>query len=110
MKNKFGIPENKLNAVRERDRCCAYCQKEMISPYDVHNRKDSATIEHLNYDGPFYWSDGLMIEDIVIACGSCNSSRGVKILKDWFLSEYCIKNNICVDTVAPPVQKYLQSY
>ena len=49
MTNNFGIPEEKLQKIRSRDKKCAYCHKKMIYPYDVNRRKDSATIEHLNY-------------------------------------------------------------
>ena len=107
MTNKFGIPENELQKVRSRDKKCAYCHKEMIFPYDVNRRQDSATIEHLNFDGPFYWNDGLQIEDIVICCGSCNSSRGIKKLQDWFKTKYCVEKNINEDTVSYPVKEYL---
>jgi hypothetical protein len=68
---------------------------------------DMATIEHLNFDKPFYVKYGLMIEDIVICCSACNSSRGVKRLWDWFKSAYCRERNINPDTLAEPVRKYL---
>jgi hypothetical protein len=107
MSNKFGIPENELQKIRTRDKKCAYCHKEMIFPYNINNRKDSATIEHLNFDGPFYWKKGLQAKDIVICCGSCNSSRGIKKLNDWFKTKYCIERNISAKTVSEPVKKYL---
>jgi hypothetical protein len=56
--------------------------------------KDKATIEHLNRKGPFYWDDGLKVEDLVICCGSRNSSRGTKKLSDWFNSKYCVERGI----------------
>ena len=109
MTNQFGIPEEELQKIHSRDKKCVYCHKKMIYPYDVNRRKDSATIEHLNYDGPFYWNDnGFHIEDIVYCCGSCNSSRGIKKLHDWFKSEYCIKRNINENTVTDSVKKYLK--
>ena len=74
---------------------------------NIDKRKDSATIEHLNFDGPFYWNDGLQIEDIVICCGSCNSSRGIMKLHDWFKTKYCVEKNINEDTVSKPVKEYL---
>lgn len=61
----------------------------------------------MKFNGPFYWKNGLQIEDIVICWGSCNSSRGVKKLSDWFRTKYCITNNINENTVADPVKKYL---
>ena len=107
MVNKFRIPENKLINILKRDKNCVYCHKCMIYPYDINYRKDSATIEHLNFDGPFYWNKGLEEPDIVICCGQCNSSRGIKKLSDWFKSDYCITKNINKNTVAEPVKKYL---
>ncbi len=107
-KNKFGIPENVLSEIRARDKSCVYCRKTMIYPYLSQNRVDSATIEHLNFDGPFYWSKGLQARDIVLCCGACNSSRGVKKLPDWFKTQYCIVRNINANTVAAPVKSYLR--
>ena len=107
MANKFGIPENELLKIRARDKRCVYCHKEMIYLFISDKQRDCATIEHLNFDGPFYWKEGLQIEDVVICCGSCNSSRGVKRLSDWFSTKYCIAKNINESTVADPVKEYL---
>lgn len=82
----------------------------MILPYAVNKRKDCLSIEHLNFDGPFHWSDGLQEIDIVLCCGSCNSSRGQKKLIEWFDSPYCIGKNINSTTVASPVRSYLKRY
>lgn len=106
--NKFGIPKEVIEAIRVRDVNCAYCGKEMLFPYDRKRATGSATIEHLNFDGPFYWKDGLLPEDIVICCGSCNSSRGIKRLEDWFASAYCVKNAICIESVSEAVRDYLK--
>jgi hypothetical protein len=84
MANKFGIPETVLAEIAARDRQCVYCQKVMLYPYKGDVPHDSATIEHLNFDGPFYWGRGLRAADIVMCCGSCNSSRGRKTLPEWF--------------------------
>ncbi len=108
MNNKFGIPKEELEKIFPKNKRCAYCHKKMIYPYDVNNRKDSATIEHLNFDGPFYWKEGLNIEDIVICCSQCNSSRGVKKLTDWFKAEYCKNRNINQNNVTKPVKEYLK--
>ncbi|MCX6773654.1 MAG: hypothetical protein NTY68_01495 [Candidatus Micrarchaeota archaeon] len=107
MGNKFGIPDNELLKIRARDVRCVYCHKNMIYPFISKKQGDCATIEHLNFDGPFYWKKGLKIEDVVICCGSCNSSRGVKLLPDWFRTEYCITKDINEKTVAEPVKEYL---
>lgn len=107
MKNKFGIPKEKLKILQERSKFCAYCGKKLIFPYDTKNRRDSATIEHLNFNGPFYWKDGLNIEDVVFVCGSCNSSRGKKSLSEWFKSGYCMAKNINNNTVSGNIKKYI---
>jgi|SRR5882724_13357265 len=107
-KNRFGIPENVLSEIIARDKACVYCRKTMIHPYLAKNSADCATIEHLNCDGPFYWREDLKAHDIALCCGSCNSSRGVKKLTDWFKTQYCIDKNINANTVAAPVRSYLQ--
>jgi hypothetical protein len=107
-KKNFGISDKELAELAARDVDCVYCRKPMIYPYSVNDRKNSSTIEHLNFDGPFHRSEGLQTEDIVMCCGSCNSSRGAKTLSDWFESRYCIEKNISADTVAEPVRSYLQ--
>jgi hypothetical protein len=106
-KNKFGIPEGVLARIRSRDNDCVYCRKRMIYPYVANCSRDCATIEHLNFEGPFYWKDGLQQEDIVICCGACNSSRGEKTLPAWFRTRYCMEKNINWLTVAAPVRSYL---
>ncbi len=58
MANKFGIPEKELLKIRARDKKCVYCHKKMFFPYNSCVGKDCATIEHLNFDGPFYLKDG----------------------------------------------------
>jgi hypothetical protein len=68
---------------------------------------DKATIEHLNWDGPFSWWAGLKEEDLVICCGSCNSSRGQTSLPTWFASSYCVQRGITASTVAEEVKHYL---
>lgn len=107
-KKNYGIPDKVLADIAERDKSCVYCRKVMLYPYQVENRKDSATIEHLNCEPPFHWSDGLREDGIVMCCASCNSSRGAKTLAKWFESQYCINRNINADTVAEPVKIYLQ--
>jgi len=102
MKNKYGIPEDELEKIRARDKECVYCHKKMKKPHPDIRRKDWATIEHLNYLPP--WNNPTTV---AICCGSCNSSRGIKKLKDWFKSPYCVERNINIKTVAKPVRKYL---
>lgn len=107
MSNQFGIPEKELEKIRMRDKNCVYCHKKLIYPFIKSKQRDCATIEHLNFDGPFYWKDGLQIEDVAICCGSCNSSRNDNPFREWFKMKYCIARNITEKTVAEPIKKYL---
>jgi len=104
MKNKYGLPEDRLNEIRVRDKVCVYCHKEMIKPGDDGSIKDWATIEHLNHLPP--WDNPFTV---AICCGSCNSSRGNKKLLDWFEILYCVERNINYDTVAQPVRDYIEN-
>jgi hypothetical protein len=109
--NKFGIPSEIESALRRRDVVCVYCRGD-INPYPrtKGSPKDKATIEHLHFDGPFYWADGLEACDLVICCQSRNSSRGAKTLGQWFASSCCIERNISPSSVAPPVRDYLRRH
>ncbi len=102
MLDKYGLYEKDKEEVRTRDKFCVYCHKEMICPYDSNNRKNSATIEHLNHLPP--WNNP---KTIAYCCGSCNSSRGPKKIRDWFETKYCLEKNININTVAEPVRKYI---
>ena len=109
MVNAFGIPDDVEQSIRVRDTVCVYCGGGMKEHSRVRGcPKDKATIEHLNFAGPFYWDEGLQAEDIVICCASCNSSRGVKPLPVWFESAYCVARGISGETVATPVKEYLE--
>jgi hypothetical protein len=56
--------------------------------------KDKATIEHLNFDGPFYCDEGPQAEDVVICCQSCKCEQGRQPLHVWFESAYCLARGI----------------
>src|SRR5262249_43554216 len=110
MANKFGIPQEVESRLRRKFKVCAYCRREMQEYAGVRGcPSDKATIEHLNRNGPFYWSKGLREEDLVICCGGCNSSRGTKRLADWFRSRYCRDKGIRSTTVAVKVRQYLDT-
>ncbi len=111
MSNRFGISRADEEELRAREKTCVYCRKAMKLFADTHegkDRADLATIEHLNFDGPFYVSDGLRMEDVVICCCACNASRGTRRVLDWFKTKYCVSRNINEVTVAEPVRKYLR--
>lgn len=102
-KNRYGLPEDDLSSIRERDRVCVYCHKPMIPVGSDGPQSDWATIEHLNHKPP--WNNP---NTVAICCWSCNSSRGNQLLRDWFLGEYCRSKGIDRPTVAEPVRNYLR--
>lgn len=104
MSNKYGIPEEALSKIRARDTACIYCHKEMREYAGVRGTPgDKATIEHLNNKPP--WDNP---NTVAICCGSCNASRGNKMLVDWFKTPYCMERNINEETVAEPVKEYVR--
>jgi hypothetical protein len=109
MANNFGIPQEVEYRLRQKFKVCVYCRGEMQEhAAAIGCPSDKATIEHLNENPPFSWSDGLKEEDFVICCGSCNASRGQKSLTAWFTSSYCVKRGITASTVAEEVKQYLE--
>jgi hypothetical protein len=58
MSNVFAIPRKDEEELRARDKKCVYCRKVMRTYDEIKATKgklaDQATIEHLNFDGPFY--------------------------------------------------------
>lgn len=111
MANYFGVPDAIEVQLRARDRSCVYCRKVMKEHSGVRGTPHGkATLEHFSFDGPFRWGAGLEKSDVAFCCGSCNSSRGVKRLVDWFRSPYCIQRGINEGTVAEPVKDYLRRY
>src|SRR5262245_17464948 len=108
MANQFGIPQDVESRLRQRFKNCAYCHQPMQEHIGVKGcPSDKVTVEHLNRKGPFYWWEGLLEEDLVLCCGSCNSSRGTKRLVDWFKSRYCVIKGITASGVAEEVKRYL---
>jgi len=100
--NSFGIPTSIENEIRARDVLCVYCHKIMVSTTNVARRADWATIEHHDHLPPFKFRPGQTADDFAIACGSCNSSRGAKPLKQF------VEERGIADTVAPVIKAYLK--
>src|SRR5262245_35553347 len=110
MGNSWHIPKEVETRLRKKFTVCAYCGRQMKLHLGVKGSPgDKATFEHLNRNGPFYWSDGLQEKDVVITCAQCNASRGRKTLVDWFKSLYCLQRGISQETVAPEVRDYLRT-
>jgi hypothetical protein len=47
-------------------------------------------------------------ENIALCCGSCNASKGAKLLRDWLNSKYCINRGITMTSVAIVVKAHLE--
>lgn len=107
MVNKYGLPEDKLKEIRERDQQCVYCGEEFEDPKTGGSYCKQATIEHLNFEKP--WNNP---ETVAYCCRSCNSSRRDKKLEYWFKKPYCTNRRkpINEETVADPVKDYIRSH
>jgi len=105
MSNNWDIPEWLETKVRNRDKKCVYCHTELKEYQNVKGTpSDKTTFEHID-------NDGLPTEEnIAMCCSSCNSSKGVKKLLDWFNSSYCKERNICRETVSEIVKKFINSF
>jgi hypothetical protein len=105
-KNKYGLDQVALEEIlKDQNFKCIYCGEKMYDPSKSENRKTWATIEHLHRNPP--WN---IITWVAWCCGSCNSSRGKRKLRDWFkTAPRCIKKNITEKSVAPIVKRYLDT-
>ncbi len=100
MANRWGIPKDVEELVKQRDLSCVYCGISFINLIPTH--KTRPTWEHIINDIRI---NG--IDNIALCCGSCNASKGTKLLTDWLNSKYCLTKGICKDTVAIVVQNHL---
>lgn len=97
--NRHNIPEPVEREIRERDTVCVYCH----APFGK-TRKTQATFERLDDEAVTH----PMASNVTLCCGSCNASRGPKMLAEWFASPYCTERNINARTVAPIVHAQLR--
>jgi len=110
MPNQWQIPHDVELRLRREFTRCAYCGRTFRAPIGLRGTyATKTTIEHLNRHGPYRWSKGLKENDLVIVCGRCNSSRGLKRLSVWFTSPYCVTHRIGASTVADRVKQYLRT-
>jgi len=101
MTNRWGIPKDVEELVKQRDSNCVYCGVPFTN--SVSSYKTRPTWEHIINDirinGP---------ENIALCCGSCNASKGTRLLNEWLESKYCLTKGITQDTVAPVVKNHLE--
>lgn len=100
MANRWRIPKEVENYVRDRDLACVYCRVDFIN--DVNSRTSKPSLEHIVNDIRINGTN-----NIALCCISCNASKGSKLLEDWLLSEYCIRKGITVNSVAEVVKNAL---
>jgi len=98
MANRWGIPKEVENYVKDRDIKCVYCGVDFSKEENF--RKTKPSWEHIVND---IRVNG--IDNIALCCVSCNASKGTKLLKDWLQSDYCKKKGITTETVADVVKK-----
>jgi 5-methylcytosine-specific restriction endonuclease McrA len=103
--NRWHIPHNLEDEIRQRDKKCVYCGATLIeSPNYKGSRKHRATWEHIINDESIItnWN-------IARCCASCNSSKGTKRLSYWINSNYCKLRGISRETVADIVKQALKN-
>jgi hypothetical protein len=104
MTNNYNIPNWLEEQVKNRDKFCVYCHVKLKGyPHTKGTPGDKATFEHIDNEGP------PSKENIVMCCASCNASKGIKNLLDWFNSPYCKKKNIGMKTVARVIRKHIET-
>ena len=96
--NRWGIPKEVEQKVRERDSTCVYCGVEFIESDKSRTTKPSW--EHIVNDIRINGTN-----NIALCCMSCNASKGSKLLEDWLNSDYCERKGITHDSVAEVVKK-----
>ena len=84
--NRWGIPNWLEQEVKARDKVCVYCGVQFLKFVLGGSRKAMATWEHIINDARI-----VTRENIVLCCAACNSSKGIKPLSEWLLSDYCKK-------------------
>lgn len=97
MANRWRIPKDIEDIVKERDTSCVYCGLEFS--INDNSRKTKPSWEHIINDIRI---NGL--ENIALCCMSFNASKGSKLLEDWLKSDYCKRNEITIESVAEVVK------
>ena len=101
MANHWGIPKEVEEFVKKRDLNCVYCGISFNN--SIVTIKTRPTWEHIINDirinGP---------ENIALCCGSCNASKGTKLLEEWLKSKYCVTKGITIISVALIVKEHFK--
>lgn len=103
MANRWGISKEVEEFVKQRDLQCIYCGISFIDK--IFNNKTRPTWEHIINDIRLN-----QVENIELCCGSCNASKGQKLLIEWLNGKYCVTKNITKYNVAKVVKDYLNRH
>lgn len=76
-----------------------YCHSE----FNKNSYKQRATWEHIDNN-----EKNISEDNIVLCCVSCNTSKGTKMLPEWFTTPYCQNKKINKDIVASTVKKSIK--
>lgn len=98
MANRWGIPREVENHVRDRDLACVYCGVEFRD--DDNSRTSKPSWEHIVNDIRINGTT-----NIALCCMSCNASKGSKPLEDWLNSDYCKRKEISANSVDEVVKQ-----
>ncbi len=102
MTNRWGIPKDVENFIKQRDTKCVYCG--VVFSDKNESRKSKPSWEHIVNDIRI---NG--IDNISLCCMSCNASKGAKLLEAWLQSDYCKRNKITVESVAQVVKEAIKN-
>lgn len=102
MANRWGIPKDVEEFVKNRDIECVYCG--VVFSTENNSRKDKPSWEHIVNDIRINGTD-----NIALCCISCNASKGSKLLEDWLKSDYCKKKEIAIDSINEVVKMALRN-
>ena len=102
MANRWGIPKEVEEFVRQRDTNCVYCGQEFSQ--NPESRKHKPSWEHIVNDIRI---NG--IDNISLCCMSCNASKGSKLLEVWLQGDYCKRNKITEESVAQVVKEAIKN-
>ena len=107
LSNPWDIPDWLEKKVRARDKLCAYCSVRLKEyPRTKGTPGDKATWEHIDND-----EKNISESNIVLCCGSCNSSKSAKELCVWLKSYYCKRKNITQKAIMNKiVRRYLETH
>lgn len=100
MANRWGIPKEVEELVKQRDLNCVYCGISFTNVVSTY--KTRPTWEHIINDIRINSPD-----NIALCCRSCNASKGSKLLIDWLNGKYCMTKGITKDNVVTVVKNHL---